>query len=96
MKNKKNIRTLNLYTLVEKCLNDSRYDWRTVKGISKTLHVSAEKIEKVLKKMCEENIVVVGYRQKHDIKIYAFYENYEKRSSFIIKYIDAIKGKIIR
>lgn len=93
---KENIETLDSYVLVEKCLNNIKFDWRTINGMSKELCISFEKIEEILKNMGKKGLIVIGINHKNKEKIYTFYDTYEKNTKWYIKYLDAIKGRIIR
>lgn len=90
----KKVQVKQVEDLLKNSLN--KFNWRTVDGILQETKIPKEVIVNELKKMADEGLIFIGTKVKTDEKIYTFIKNYEKNTKLKVKFLDAIRGKIIR
>lgn len=81
--------------LILNSFKNSKYNWRTIRGLSNELKISEKEILDILIDMAKNREIFIG-QKKNGEKIYSLVESYEKNTNFLQKLKDAIIGKIIR
>lgn len=94
-KNREEIKLISSEEILEKHLKNTKYNWRTIKGLVKETEIPPKIVSETLLNMAKKKKVFIGVK-KNGEKIYSLIEEYEKNTKFLIKLKDAITGKIIR
>lgn len=81
--------------LIQLSLKNSIYNWRTIEGMSSEVKIPKEEVGKTLNKLIKKGLVFSG-KKKNGEKIYSSVEAYEKNTKTIIKFLDAVRGHIVR
>ena len=85
----------NQVKLVLQGLEDSRYDCRTVHGLSTSTKLSYEEIEKALQDPALDNLVVRSASlDRHGRALYTTRERYNARSTVFSRMRDALSGRV--
>jgi hypothetical protein len=74
-------------------LENSDYDWRTLKGMSEDLGISQEKIKEIISKL-DEIVVQSSTLDKDGNNLYTTRKHYNKTQSFLKRSINAASGSI--
>lgn len=90
------VKRKNIDEILKESFKKSEYNWRTLEGVSKEINVSQKMIKEKLLEMAKQNIIFIGQKKATGEKIYSLIENYEKKTSFLLKIGDSIRGRVIR
>lgn len=74
----------------------NKFNWRTIAGILAETEIPKNEIVKELKEMADSKLIFIGTEGSTHEKIYTSIKNYEKNTKFRIKFLDSVRGKIIR
>lgn len=83
---------LDIKTAVVQALEDSRYDWRTVAGLVRSLHVSEPQILTVLSSISD---MLVRTYDSEGKALFTTRNHYEKTHGFGEKLLSALADKIV-
>lgn len=84
--------SLDLKTAVIQALEDERYDWRTVRGLARTLHISEQEITSVLDSSSDQ---IVRATSDDGRRLFTTRSHYQKTHGFGDKLLSALADKVV-
>ena len=82
-----------IFEKVRKALENDKYKFRTLKGISKDTNIPEQKIEVIIRKNPDE-IVIVLRRNQDGERLYTTRRHYKKKSTAVEKLIGALINRV--
>ena len=74
-------------------LENSKYDWRTLKGIASETGITQEKVKEIISQL-DELIVQSSVPDKDGNDLFTTRKHYNKNQSFLKRSLDAASGSI--
>jgi hypothetical protein len=82
--------------ILEKTLENDKYNWRTLKAITVETKISKLKAIKIIGELEEEGLIIKGRRISDNEEIYTTRKHYKEKSSLLTRVMDVALGKVER